>query len=288
MANPLHRLDRFLQQRFPQIYYSLVQKPRILFRFKNERKHSRGHSISESKHRSVLFFTTQRCASRYVSSVIGKLALSEGMPNIDYDAFVTMTKIQDQYNPFSKSGSLDKAFQSKGYFYGPFGTNRIIPRFKEYSVFLQLRDPRDVLTSLYYSTAYSHALINQKMVDRRKVAKAMSVDEFVLANANQYENIFAQYCQKLSNEPEVLFLKYELMVDKFENWLDQLMEHFAFAKANYIRQQIIDQSNFEVASENVYSHRRQVTPGDYRRKLKSSTIKIIDLQFASILKILHY
>ena len=288
MANPFHRLDRFLQQQFPQAYYSLVQKPRFFFRFGKERKHSRGMSLSHSKHQSILFFTTQKCASRYVGSLIGQLARSEGMPNIDYDAYVTMSNVPDEYRPFSKNGSLEIAFQSNGHFYGPLGTYRNIPKMKDYSIFLQLRDPRDVLTSLYFSTAFSHALINQKMVDRRKAAKKMTVDEFVLANANLYENIYAQYCQQLLNEPKLIFLKYELMVAEFENWLDQLIDHFAFTNAQDTRQRIIDQSNFDVAAENIYSQRRQVTPGDFRRKLKTSTIKNINVQFAAILKRLNY
>lgn len=284
----MKRIDRFLQQRFPQIYFSLIQKPRNIFRFREERQHSRGKSLSNSKYRSILFFTTQKCASRYVGNVIGQLANAEGMPNIDYDAYVTMTEVPKRLRPFAQEGTLDIAFQAHGHFYGPIGSLRTIPNMDAYAIVLQLRDPRDVLTSLYFSTAYSHALINQKVVERRKAAQQISVDEFVLGNANQYEKIYAQYCQKLLFKPNVLFLKYEEMVSDFEVWLEKLAQHIGLNHLIDEKQRLIHAANFEVESENIYSQRRQVTPGDFRRKLTNRTIKVINTQFSSILKTLDY
>ncbi len=284
----VHRFDRYLQQSFPQFYYSAIQKPRTFFRFKNERKLARGISLSNNPHESILFFTTQKCASRYVGEIIEQMALAEGMLPIDYDAYVTMSKVPRNLRPFSEEGTLGRAFPHHGYYFGPIGSYRDIPRIEDFRVFLQLRDPRDVLTSLYFSTAYSHALINQKMVDRRKKAKSMSVDEYVLANSAQYERIYKQYCEVLQKNSKIFFLKYELMVSEFDDWIMKLSEHIGLDQHSALIAVIKNKASFKVESEDIYSQRRQVTPGDFRRKLKPSTIEALNKQFSTVLDQFQY
>jgi hypothetical protein len=286
--NIIHRFDRYLQQSFPQFYYSAIQKPRSFFRFKNERLLSRGISLSKNNHKSILFFTTQKCASRYVGQIIEQLAVAEGMITVDYDAYVTMAKVPKQFRPFSSAEARERAFQSKGYYFGPMGSYRKIPEMENYHVFLQFRDPRDVLTSLYFSTAYSHALINQKMVDRRKKAMAKTIDEYVLENAAQYERIYRQYCEILLGDPKILFLKYELMVAEFDNWINQLCEHLALTHHKDVVEAIKKKANFQVSGEDIYSQRRQVSPGDFRRKLKPKTIEQLNSSFSYVLEQLEY
>jgi hypothetical protein len=288
MKAMLTRLDRQLQQRFPNGYYNLIQKTRIRFRFQAERKLSRGISLSTSSHPSILFFTTQKCASRYVNDILTRLAREEGMQPIDFDAYVTMDRPPKPFNPFSPQGTLASAFQTLGYYYGPIGSWRDIPHMKDYAVALQLRDPRDVLTSLYYSTAFSHALINRKMIRRREIARQMSVDEYVLDNADQFLRIYQGYSEKLIGSPGVLFLKYELMVADFSTWLDQLSSYLGFSHHRETLQQIVNEADFQVSREDQFAQRRQVTPGDHLRKLEGGTVQTLNRLFGPLLKELGY
>ncbi len=191
------RIDKLFSSYFPSLYYRLIQQPKIKSRFEIEKKLATGANISNSPRPSFIFFTTQKCASRYVSEILASLASSAGIQHADYDAYVAMTRVERKENPFSKEGTLAVAFKPKGYYYGPIGTYRDIPNLKEYRVLLHLRDPRDVLTSLYYSTAYSHAVISPKLVRRRKEARQMDVDAFVLLETQEYLPIYQEYCERL-------------------------------------------------------------------------------------------
>ena len=51
-----------------------------------------------------------------------------------------------------------------------------------------------------------------------------------------------------------------------------------------LRKKLINEAKFEI-KEDIYSHKRQVKPGDHRRKLQVNTIKKLNLEWQDILKI---
>ena len=152
---------------------------------------------------------------------------------------------------------------------------------------LNLRDPRDVLTSLYYSTAYSHAVISPKLLRGRKEAQGLSVDEFVMANIEEVLQGYTRYCDTLLKS-NALFLKYEQMVGDFEAWLARLVDYCELDQHQAIIQAILDEADFDVKKEDKYSQRRQVTPGDHRRKLLPATIAELNDRFGAVLATMDY
>ena len=145
-----------------------------------------------------------------------------------------------------------------------------------------------MLTSLYYSTAYSHELINEKMVQRRLASLQQTVDEYVLSAAPDYVSIYERYIAKLLLRENVLFLKYEEMVGDFPAWLDRLTQHCELSDQVNAIAQIKEGANFKVEKEDVYSQRRQVTPGDHHRKLKLKTVEQLNAMFSGVLEQLNY
>jgi hypothetical protein len=280
-------LERRAQRHFPRVFYHLVQKPRYRRMFTAERKLARGVLLSHNPHPSILFFTHPKCASRYVNNMLVRLAKAEGLQPIDFDAYVTVDPPPPEFNPYKPEGSLAQAFQSTGYYYGAIGSFRPIPEMHKFRVVLNLRDPRDVLTSLYYSTAYSHAVISPKLLRRRQEAQNLNVDEFVLANTNEVLQIYTGYCEKLLND-QALFLKYEDMVGDFETWLSRLVKYVKLDQQQELINSLIADANFEVQRENKFSQRRQVTPGDHRRKLQSATIAELNNRFSAVLAAMDY
>jgi hypothetical protein len=281
------RLEGWVSRRFPHSYYRWVQRPRIHFQFATESRLTAGEKLSASQQRSIIFFTTQKCASRYVSGVIASLAQAAGLVHADYDAYAAMVRLPKERNPFSPQG-LSGAFQPQGYYYGPIGTFRQIPNLDLYALVLQLRDPRDMLTSLYFSTKYSHAIINPKIIRRRQESQALSIDEYVMASADEYLVIYEQYCQQLLERPAILFLKYEEMVADFPGWLARLSQHLGLDGQTAALEQVKHRANFTVKSEDKYSHRRQVSPGDHKRKLQPETIQRLTTKFQPVLDRLSY
>lgn len=288
MKKTVGSFERWVGNHFPGLYLNLIQQPRNYFRFRNERVLASGLKLSESKQNSILFFTTQKCASRFVDQVITRLASVEGMVHADYDAYVTMTRIPKGSGVFASQQNMRRAFHPIGYYYGPIGTYRDIPDMDQFRTVLQLRDPRDVLTSLYFSTAFSHAVISPKLVKRRREALGMDIDTFVLQNSEEYLNIFSRYIDILLKKKFVLFLRYEEMVSDFANWLGKLSAHLGLNQNKEILESIWKESDFSVKNEDVYSHRRQIAPGDYLRKLSPDTIYRINSRFDLVLKQLDY
>ncbi|MGB3535683.1 MAG: sulfotransferase domain-containing protein [Microcoleaceae cyanobacterium] len=243
-----------------------------------------------SQAQSIVFFTAHKCASVYINNILRKIVSDAGVIPIDFAKYLWQDgrSIESILNSTQKA---EKAFKPKGYFYGSFREFRAIPDLDQYKIILILRDPRDVLTSLYFSHAYSHekpSYLLGKQPEWRIKALSQTLDEFVIANLPVYKDRYAQYTQNLLGKPNVLFLKYEEMVDDFESWLDKLVKFISIEVNPERITEIKNQANLNVNKENVYAHKRQVTPGDHQRKLQPETIALLNLELKTILEQLDY
>ena len=73
---------------------------------------------------------------------------------------------------------------------------------------LLVRDPRDILVSLYFSVKHSHALKNESIMRANSDANIMSIDEFVIERAQSILGIYQAYEANLINEVSKLY-RYE-------------------------------------------------------------------------------
>ena len=78
------------------------------------------------------------------------------------------------------------------------------------------------------------------------------------------------------------------MVHDFSKWLNQLLIFTGLNVRKETLESIIEKANFNVDKENVKAHKRQVTPGDHKKKLKPDTINILNARFSEILDVLEY
>ncbi len=78
------------------------------------------------------------------------------------------------------------------------------------------------------------------------------------------------------------------MVNDFSNWVCNLSEFTDLNVKKETIESVIRTANFNVDREDVTSHKRQITPGDHKRKLKKETINILNSQFLEILDVLNY
>ncbi len=100
-------------------------------------------------------------------------------------------------------------------------------------------------------------------------------------------------CDNLLGKENVIFLKYESLVLNYYEWLKNFLVAFEFYtldKHNKIIERFYEKykDSFQVSSENIYRHKRQIKSGDYKRKLHSSTINRLNEDFSDILDILDY
>ena len=186
-----------------------------------------------------------------------------------------------------------------------------IPRLEDFDVLLHLRDPRDVLVSMFYSYCYIHPGELLPNTGYRRDAAEAGIDAFVLAKSSDMSrrylgdygtgghvedlvgNVprrYQDYLQHLVGRDNVTLLRYEQMVTDYPAWLSKFSRPFPLPdREQHLREWAAhSHSFFPRRSGDVMSHVRHVTPGDFRVKLKPETIQRLNAIFAETLDALGY
>jgi hypothetical protein len=186
-----------------------------------------------------------------------------------------------------------------------------IPDLEKSRIVLHLRDPRDVLVSLFYSYVYIHKGEIAPNTGYRKTIGDNGIDAFCLKTAKEkipnlqgdygtgnwwlYHtsgNIlkrYEDYIKHLIGRPNVTVIKYEEMVTDFKSWLKKIIKAFNFRNEDDVVNSLFLKYNqeFKIKTETMV-HRRKITPGDHKEKLKPETIKELNSIFRNVLEVLGY
>lgn len=274
-----------------------VKRWKINKNFSLERKVLKGQHQSSSKKQSILLFSVYRAGSTFLGGLMKKIAKEARLTAVDLDGYFYQLGIGKEWEGKGRV-MLDVPYQSIGYFYGPFRSFNLGIRYiEDYKILLVLRDPRDVIVSSYYAI-YSHVtpLLEEKQalqtrMKRRKKELEQTVDEFVinrLEGNSRFLNRYYQYHKELMGKTNVLFLKYEDMVENFAAWLDRLIEFLGMGLPREFIGRLKAEADFKVDKEDIHKHKRQVTPGDHKRKLKPETIDILNSKTKEIRELFGY
>jgi hypothetical protein len=197
---------------------------------------------------------------------------------------------------------------------GCFGPVRFfvdIPNMEDFRILLHLRDPRDVLVSMFYSYCFIHAGEVTANTGYRKEAAEKGIDAFVLAKAAgdsaQYRGDYGtgghvedlignlarryrDYIERLVGNPNVLLVKYEEMVTDYRAWLGKFLTPFPIEDKDRVIGDLAARAPqlFPKRDGDVMNHVRHVAPGDHRTKLQPATIAQLDEIFADTLERLDY
>jgi hypothetical protein len=186
-----------------------------------------------------------------------------------------------------------------------------LPRVEDYRIVLHLRDPRDVLVSMFYSYCFIHPGEIEANTGYRREAAVAGIDAFVLAKTSgrsadyrgdygtggHVEDLIGNlptryrlYIERLLGRPNVILVKYEEMVLDYRSWLTKFIEPFPIANRSRVVDDLVVQAPtfFPRRSSDELHHVRHVTPGDFRSKLKPSTIQHLDQIFSDTLDALGY
>ena len=186
-----------------------------------------------------------------------------------------------------------------------------IPKVENYDIILHLRDPRDVLVSMFYSYCYIHPGEMAPNSGYRQQAAAEGIDAFVLAKASEgstkyrgdygtgghVEDLignlpkrYRDYMERLVGKPNVIVVRYEDMVADYRGWLNKFIAPFPLGNKPEVIEELVAQSPalFPKRANDVMSHVRHVTPGDHKTKLMPSTIRKLDEIFSDALDALGY
>ncbi len=230
--------------------------------------------VTMQKDQSIVFITMHKAASVFVNDVLHDILGSNGYPHIDFagEAFNSGVKEWDY------CVNRSHLFSQQGYYFGAF-RGPYVDKFEDLSnnkIVIQVRDPRDCIVSLYYSYMFSHAepgkgALNKLFHKIKKSTSEMDIDEFAIQQARSYSHRLDNIEYIMENYQDYVLISYEDMVTNFNKWYIELVSYLDVDVSEKIKDKIFQEGKSKPEEEDVNQHRRQVTPGDYKRKLLPAT-----------------
>jgi hypothetical protein len=168
-----------------------------------------------------------------------------------------------------------------------------LPDFAADRTILLVRDPRDALTSLYFSVAYSHVppgtaespKLLRAFEARRARVREMAIDDFVLGEAENQERLIARTLEHLPRHR--LYRYEEIIFDKLA-WAADMVEYLGLSPPARLVSTVVARNDLVPAEDAPLEHIRHVTPGDHRDKLRPETIAALDVRFERVMERLGY
>lgn len=288
-------LKRWMRQQLFHVplIKSLFKRQQVLQQFEPERALLAGSHYAASTHRSILHFSVHKSATQYVKSILRRCALENGLLHVQMTEFSFFQTGMPCLHELSAE-EMEKyrhVFHPRGYLYSVFaGMVEGIPQLDNYHLVLMIRDPRDALTSEYYSVAYSYQPPTARdkyktFMQRRVKALEHGIDFYVLSESERFRRTYQRYLDALVPRRNVHITKYETMLADFPAWLDALLQFCELPISPHLRQELLAEAEASYPrKEDVTRHIRQVAAGDHRRKLKPETIGRLNISFANVLR----
>lgn len=240
-------------------------------------------------------------------------------------AYYSENQDPDKQLPFDRIFKGEDFIANRNGCFGPLRFFLSSAALNSANIILNLRDPRDVLTSMFFSYCFMHpGEIPANTGYRRKVAE-MGIDKFVLdmsdenfstyqggygtgnpygAHIGSVRERYKNYLTEIVGRPNATVLSYEEMVLDFAGWLRKVLAAFELDNPEATYRFVTSRVNVdndvtkkaarsrarpvEPAGEDIRSHRRKATPGDHKEKLKPKTILELNRRFSDVLDLMGY
>ncbi|MEZ6067400.1 MAG: sulfotransferase domain-containing protein [Planctomycetaceae bacterium] len=185
-------------------------------------------------------------------------------------------------------------FQPKGYIYSGYRTFPEMFEFPETMAEhagLLIRDPRDILVSMYFSFTGSHPIaqkdpeIRKKIEDNRRRENERGICRYILRHAGMVEQEFRSYEDHLK---QLKVWRYEdVIFDKF-NWVRGIANRFKIKLPEAKIREIAEKHDIRPKEEKPGDHIRRVAPGDAQEKLSPRMLEYLDRRFRRIMRVHKY
>lgn len=252
----------------------------------------RTHKASE-KPRSVIFFTTHKCASSFMNHFFNMVSEDSNYKVVDYASSIwalgNSLDIGPIYEPFLEE-NYDRLYFQRGEIYAPQRRPIHFPGIERFKHVFFLRDPRDVLVSAYYSFAFSHSIPQNTSAkdvflrEREKMQRG-TIDDYAREAASEwilplYQKY--QYLRESSNSN--IFLSYDLFNSNLPKFIKDLSQFLDFDLSEQKIQKVIKVNDKGGnTKESISKHRRSGKSGQFREKLSPGTIEYLNKLFSDSL-----
>jgi Sulfotransferase domain len=192
---------------------------------------------------------------------------------------------------------IGRVFRETGYCYGGF---RIFPCYPvpiltTSKVILLVRDPRDILVSLYFSVRGSHVMppadtkLAKVLSYHRDQATRQPIDRWVLENYGLVMAAFEGYLANgFTQKENVKIYRYEDIIFRKASWALDIADWYGWSFTRDAIEEIVTQFNITPVKERPDEHTRQVHPGNFRYKLSPETRSDVTDIFRQYLDVFDY
>ena len=156
-----------------------------------------------------------------------------------------------------------------------------------------VRDPRDILVSEYFSFGWIHPTEGTGLEAGRQERQEVPIDEYVLTQCEKrtwpLEAKFKTLLDRDMDPEYDTIVTYEMMVTRFRLWAERVLPAFGvrYPKLAARKWAWRYRKEFQRSGESM-THKRRITPGDHRRKLKPATIEQLNQRFEEVLTRFNY
>ncbi len=251
---------------------------------------------------SVLSFSMAKAGSTLLYNMLSQLAPAAGAVYFSIEDYLFSHNV----SPTNRPGDVGKIIAPVGYCYGGF---RQFPAFPvpilntARATFL-VRDPRDMITSLYFSLLSSHRIPKaeekarsgneaegaaERMLDMRERLQKTDINTFARQAVRTYLRIFEGYvAQGFARRPNVAIYRYEDVIFAKEAWVEDICDWYGWDIDAPRRRQVATTFDKRPTQERPSEHIRQVTPGNHRAHLTAATSAAIVDALSEYMRLFGY
>ena len=171
-------------------------------------------------------------------------------------------------------------FKPKGVCYGGFRyypTQFEVPIADSAPAILLVRDPRDMLTSLYFSALKSHPARGAGNKNpAAEAAQTTGIDDYVKKFFKMYRLRMNEYSAYIGGHPNTKLFRYEDIIYEKPRFVKDICTHFEWEIPEPDQIAIAKHWDLVPDAEKPDEHVRQVHPGNFRTKLQRETIAFLE------------
>jgi len=153
-----------------------------------------------------------------------------------------------------------------------------------------VRDPRDMVVSLYFSMVKSHPELKDSSGNwSKEVAESENkgLTDFVLERAYSYKMYHRRYSEALKGH-DVKVYRYEDVIYNKRDWMIDMLDYLEIEINDDIVDAVVKKNDIIPNAEDDSQHIRQVHPGNYKKKLDQDTIIKLNRRMIDFLREFDY
>ena len=221
-----------------------------------------------------------KAGSTLLNNMMAPLCHHAGLRHVSFSNQLRALGVSRERVPPS---ALSKVFESTGYAYIGFrglDASVPLPDFASGRTVFLVRDPRDMLVSVYFSRGFSHRppgkafdeTLLRDFEARRQNVIDTPIDEYALSHAQEFIDLYQKTWEQLSKINHRIW-RYEDVIFEKKQWAVEMLDYLELDMPVEVINRVVERNDVVPDIENKHDHIRRVTPGDHvdKSNLKNSS-----------------